>query len=94
MQQITIEEFLRKKNEGYALQCRHYRGGYCYITDKTLGHIQCPCKDFEEHKFCDGCIRGRNNRKMIAHECFSCYRFWFNPDVMTKDMEDKWTDGQ
>ena len=90
MKQMTFDDFLKLKNRSYARTCRHHQCDYCYISKKHIDDLQCPCSDYEEKKFCDGCIHGRNNRHRIAHECFDCYRFWFNPDVMTKGMEDRW----
>ena len=87
--QIDFDEYLRLKNKCYALQCRHFRCDYCYI--KKGEPDQCPCEDYEERRFCDGCKYQRRAGQRIAKECFDCYRFWFNPDVKTKDLEDKWT---
>ena len=88
MCQLTFDDYLKLKNRSYARTCRHHQCDYCYITKKPIDEVQCPCASYEERKYCEGCKHERSFNKPIPPICFSCYRFWFNPDVMTKNMED------
>lgn len=92
--QYTFEEYLRFKNKAYAWQCRHCVSNYCYIAKDNIDNLQCPCSDFEEHKFCYGCHYDRSFGKAIPKTCFTCYRYAFNPDVKTQDVSDKWQEAE
>lgn len=90
MKQLTFDDYIKLKNKSYARTCRHHQCDYCYITKKNIDEVQCPCMDYEERKYCEGCKYQRPFNKPISNVCFDCYRYWVNPDVITKYLVDKW----
>ena len=69
--------------------CRHHTRYYCYWkkNDKTK---EC---NYEEKKSCDGCKHQGRLGQNISSECIlngGCYRWCWNPDVNTSNLEDRY----
>lgn len=95
MNQITFDDYIKRKSMEYASTCRHYERDYCHISGGEPK--QCPCEYYEIQKSCfenNNPCTGQTKKYKGLSKCFSegtvCYRYCFNKGVLTIDNPDKY----